>query len=316
MLPTPLTAKAAISHHRLAMKSILGLLTVTTTMLLGPASADAALLLYEPFDYSTGALAGQGGSETGFAPASTWTENSAFTTEVASGSISFGTLSMTGNMFHYLASAAGTDLNRFATRPMSASASSGDLFMTFLMQGPNGIRLNGGSYVNGSNTFEFGGLRSRYNVTTGAGGEGSPHVYYGDSFEGTTVNAASTDTYMYVFGYTGLGTASGGTARMWLLEASHYNALAADGSVSIAELDANNFASSLPVSLVGAAPTLDGTENLRLHLHDNGSGTTEFILDEIRIATTLGEAMAIVPEPSACSLLALSGLALMRRRRK
>ena len=41
----------------------------------------------------------------------------------------------------------------------------------------------------------------------------------------------------------------------------------------------------------------------------------KFFVDEIRLATTFGEAVPYVPEPGALSLLALGGMALLRRRR-
>jgi hypothetical protein len=171
-------------------------------------------------------------------------------------------------------------------------AATGELYITYLMQGPGGGRLNGGVYVNGSALQEFGALRSEYNTGTG-NGVYEPHLFYaGEAVVGDR-NPVRTTSYMYVQKYTGLGSASGGTAQLWILDANDYDTVAADGTVTTAELDLNNFLTTPVLTLAGAAPTLDGTENLRIHLHDNGSSTADFVLDEIRAATTLGEAMDI-----------------------
>ena len=47
-------------------------------------------------------------------------------------------------------------------------------------------------------------------------------------------------------------------------------------------------------------------------------GGGRYFVDELRIATTFSEAVgaAVVPEPSAFALVALGGLALLRRRRR
>ena len=282
--------------------------------LLTSSLSQAAVLLYEPFDYGTGAIAGKGGSELGFDGGSLWTENSTKTTNVQEATLAFGTLVTSGGEFRYNV-ASGTDLNRYASRDMSVSVPTGDLFVTYIMTGPNGGRLNGGVYINGTEALqEFGALRSQYNPAN-SNGVFEPHVYYGGESAITTVNISNGPTYMYVQQYTGLRSGSGGTTQLWVINAANYDAIAADGLVTAAELDLNSVQSTPVLTLAGAAPTLDGSENLRLHFHDNGSANTDYVLDEIRIATTLGDAMAI-PEPSASVLLGLGAIALLRRRRR
>lgn len=306
------------THSRFVFKSSTFLIPLSMGLL--SMSANAALLLYEPFDYTTGNIATQGGAETGFDASSTWTENSGHTTEISTGSMSFGSLATAGNAFHYSITGA-YEYNQYASRPLDVTASSGDVYMTFLMQGPNGLRLNGGAYINGSSLQEFGALRTQYNTDTDVNASpNTPHVYYAgqSAVPSPVANPVTATTYMYVQKYTGLGTASGGTAQLWLIDSSDYDTITADGNVTTAELDANNALSTEVLTLAGAASTLDGTETLRLHAHDNGSGDTDYTLDEVRIATTLNEAMdlTLVPEPSSTALLGLGGLALMLRRRK
>lgn len=293
------------------------MLQLSISLILASA-AQGALLLYEPFDYTTGNLAGKGGEEIGFDDGAKWSENSQQLTTIASGSLSFGSFGTTGNRFHY--ASGGTDPNRYASRAMSATTAVGDtLFMSFLMQGPPGVLLNGGSYINGSVDREFGALRSQYDVTTPGvdGVDARPTIFYGNESAGnTTPDITTATTYMYVQMYTGIGTASGGTAQLWVITAEDYDVIAADGTTSIAELDANNAYVSNLVTLAGAAPTLDGTETLRLHFYDASPSSPSHSLDEIRIATTLNEAVIVVPEPSAVALLGIGGLVLLRRRRQ
>ncbi|MCP5537435.1 MAG: PEP-CTERM sorting domain-containing protein [Akkermansiaceae bacterium] len=296
-----------IRNHLIPLS--LGLLTLPT---------QAAVLLYEPFDYTaTETIAGKGGSESGFDGSSSWAENALGTTEITAGSSSFGTLATTGNKFHYNNSFGSVNYDKlaYASRAMNVSASSGELYITFLMQGPSGFRLNGGVYINGS-IKEFGATRTEYfNADRGASPD-RPHLYYADQLATAVDNPVTATTYMYVQKYTGLGTGSGGTAQLWLIDSGDYDTIAADGNVTTAELDANSLTSTSVLTLAGAAPTLDGSEELRILLHDFGGGHTDYTLDEIRVATTLNEAMDIVPEPSSSALLGLAGLALILRRRK
>lgn len=300
------------------MPSTKGSLSRLSLFLIFIHAAEGAILLYEPFDYATGNLAGKGGSEIGFDPGAKWSENSQQLTTIASGSLTFGAFGTSGNHFHY--ASGGTDPDRYATRAMNAMAGVGnDLFITFLMQGPTGVLYNGGSYINGSVDREFGALRSQYNVATAGvdGVDARPTIFYGNESAGnTTPDIATATTYMYVQMYTGLGTPSGGTAKLWVITASDYNLIAADGIATLAELDANSAYASNEVTLASTAPTLDGTETLRLHFFDNGSSSPSHNLDEIRIATTLNEAVIVVPEPSGFALIGLGALGLLLRRER
>ncbi|MCP5536892.1 MAG: PEP-CTERM sorting domain-containing protein [Akkermansiaceae bacterium] len=291
---------------------------ISLTLGLFSLSAQAAVLLYEPFDYTANQpIAGKGGSESGFDGSSTWSENALGTTEITSGSANFGSLVTTGNKFHYINSFGSSNYDHlaYASRAMNVSASSGDLYLTFLLQGPSGVRLNGGVYINGS-VKEFGATRTEYFDEQRNASPDRPHVFFADQSTSAGANPVTATTYMYVQKYTGLGTASGGTAQLWLIDSSQYDIIAADGIVNTADLDANCLTSTSVLTLAGAAPTLDGSEQLRLLLHDYGGGNSDYTLDEIRIATTLHEAMDIVPEPSSAALLGLAGLALTLRRRR
>jgi len=287
--------------------------TLIATVLSPLVTANAALLLYEPFDYATGGIAGASGtSEIGFDIGSSWSENSARVTNIDSGSLSFGSMATVGNRFRYQVFAGNTD-NANANRPIDVSVSSGDVWMSFLLHNDTlTARLKGGVYVTGTGGTEFGTFSA---PPGGSTNNAKVQLYYNaNSAEGNSISDAS-GTNLWVIKYTGLGSASGGTATMWIIDATDYNTIAPGGATE-AELDANNIM-KVTQTLAVAAAAFDADELLRFYLYDNGSGDTHYELDEIRIADTANEALAIViPTPAALP----AGLALLialgaRRRR-
>ncbi len=297
------------------MKNGIILLAVLVCM---TSAAQATLLLYEPFDYATGNIATvdtSGGPAIGFDPGSQWSENSTRTTNIHAGSLGFGTMANTGNKFQYWSG--GTDGSNTVQRGIALNQSSGDLWMAYLYQPTAATpRLKGGVHVDPDNnntliTRKFGASSALQGSTT----NGNLQLYYNNvRAEGTAVSS-STVNQMWIHKYTDLGSASGGTATLWTIDAADYDAIAS-GGVTEAELDANNI-QKIFTTLTGTAATLNWTDTLRIYVRDNGSGTGTFYVDEIRMATTLNEAMDVtIPEPATMSLLALGGMAMLRRRKK
>lgn len=264
--------------------------------------SQAALLLYEGFDYAAGEISDAGYSE--FSPN---------TTEVRDSTLTFGSLSMTGREYHYMTPNAG-GFTHSATKSVDLTATSGDLYMSFLMSGANlnNVRMGGGVFLNGTGSLDFGAADASVGAAVD---DGQAAGYYGGILASAT--ADYNGTLMFVLKYTGLGTASGGTAEGWLINATDYDTITAGGSATTALLDANNVDKIALLTLAGAAPTLNGTNVLELYGRDTGGAAgNDQVIDEIRVATTLNEALNIVPEPSSLALTGLGVLTLILRRRK
>ena len=197
---------------------------------------------------------------------------------------------------------------------LSSSFSGGVLYSSYL------IRIN--SRTTGTN--DGGGTRLSNDITNGT----ERFLSYADSrtsssstaigYDSTVATAPSgavlstSTTYLVVSRYTGVGTPSSGTGTLYVFTQAQYDAFFALG-VNDTNLDNLSVAlGELTAKSTDTGSTANGfaTGNY-VHLVNQGNSST---FDELRYASTLGEALGI-PEPGA-GALALLGVALLFRRRR
>lgn len=108
-------------------------------------------------------------------------------------------------------------------------------------------------------------------------------------------------TYLLVGAYTRGSTGSNGTVSMWV------------------NPDAATFGADTAPAATLSVPSYqsDGIwDTLEYISNGSGSAPKNFQLDEIRIATDWAHAVPAVPEPTTMSMIALGGLAIVRKIRK
>lgn len=284
------------------------LLTLTTLAGFAIAtSAQAALLVYEPFDYSTGALAGNSGA-TGLS--GNWSSSGSNQQSVVSPGLSFTGLSTTGNAARRTSAPGGAESNVSLTSSAvtSLTADNSTIYFSLL------VRNDRFSVANENLAFVFGSgplvvpSSDKQNPTI-SGGEG-----FGIHLDGNTDGGSTID----IFGYQiddGVASQSSGKID---------NGTSVDTFMLVGQIDwvanGNNDTLSLwnvadPTVGLGssfAAMTADLDQSLfdTLAVESQQVGT----IDEIRFGTTLSD-VGVIPEPSTALLGGLGLLFLLRRRR-
>ncbi|MCD4728852.1 MAG: PEP-CTERM sorting domain-containing protein [Pirellulales bacterium] len=292
-------------------RSYLVSLLVMSAVALVAAPAYAATLAYDGFDYTQGLNAwnGAGGTETGFsgtwATDDAWHKSGVQTGNGVSnivGGLTFGTYSVSGNAVQLIANRASpNELLPVGGRAVSFNSGS-DYYTSYLFNLTSASEgtTNCEMFVGAT---QLAGSSNDTDTRFIAGTDKFATYLPGSSIFFTPVAAVGT-TYMYVskIAYDGTDT----TATSWILDAADYNTVAADGMVDEAELAANCYATG-SVQQVGAFGITSG-QYLHFETYAGGGLQRTSVMDEMRVATTLGEVTGIVPEP-ATSTLVLMGLA-------
>lgn len=284
----------------------------TAYILLASAAVSPAIsattLLYEPFDYTTGALDGASGGS-GFQAASNWSVSipgtATATVDIEANSLAFSDYPTTGNKFTVTVDAVTANSNIIAQRPVGFSVTGGDLWVSLLYQ-----RVD--ASTNGSRTAEvrIDGASPQFGVKPKDSGTRNGTIRY-DGSDGSQAGVLQDgDVRLIIAQFEDVGS-EGATARMWDFDTAGYDAVKANG-LTIAELGNPNIVDTLAA---GDSRTVTSGDLMKLF-----AGTSQapfsFSLDEIRYGTSLGSAINIVPEPATLGLVGAGLVAVTGRRRR
>jgi hypothetical protein len=295
------------------------------------ASASAALVIYEPFDYATteplndGAFLGDG-NQAGGLGLGTWSQiqngvplvpanNEA---DVSDGGLTFtdggsNVLPVAGNAWvrrNRVGQIATSSLvDSGATSALSADNTT--FWMTFLYQdlgfsGPDfGIGLASENMIGNDNqSLVVAGVGVGFGINTTSGpARAISALYYDNSADFTRVTEA-TATF----------DGPGSSAVLLLAMKVEWNPEGTDDVISV--YNVTDLTTEPTVALATATVDFSLAEQQSLDVF-NISETQVAFVDEVRVATTFAEAVGAnaIPEPGSLGLLALSGLLFARRRR-
>ena len=166
----------------------------------------------------------------------------------------------------------------------TAGITSGKMYVSFLFSG-SAADLAVASFMQ----FRRTDLNFRVNpLATGSADDGIG-VYYDAAYyednSGTLMNTGTN--YIIIVKFDGLGTA-GGTSSGWAVSAEAFDSIRA-GGITEAELDAVAYLKASGAETTAGALTM-GTSDSFLFTF---GGAAEYVIDEIRIATTLADAVGI-----------------------
>ena len=273
---------------------------------LAAGSAHGALVVYEPFDYSTGALAGKGPA-TGLT--GTWSSSGSNQQSVVSPGLVFEGLSTTGNLVRRTAAPGGAE-SSVALSTMSITSLTADnstIYFSMLLRNDRfSVSNENFAFTIGNGPLNVVADKNLPNIT---GGDG-----FGVSMNGNNPNDNTID----IFGYQVVG----GTASLSegkIDNDTSVNTFFITGRIEWGESGVGHTMSLFNITDVNAAlPTafatmtadFDQTTFDTLAMSSNQVAT----IDEIRFGTTL-ESVGVIPEPSTALLGSLGMLFLLRRRR-
>jgi hypothetical protein len=304
-------------------------------------SAQATLLVYEGFDYTPGALGGQGGVEDGWGGSWSVRASDGISVQVLEDGLTFGPLLQSGGSLRLQTNLAnGNDRYNRAGRPLGPEIDySGTVWHSHLLFiEPVKRTLSEGNLV----TEPITGLDSRWEArvdidsTGDTGRTGNPDRFgFAGTRDGgdvgrqvltsTSTNASGTGltvntTYLIIGKVEGIGgTNPNGldydyTATMWVLTLENYQALVNSGwDESILDTERIQFATQSLTS--DELATFSSSDFVQIHTRDWSTSGFSPIYDEIRYGTTL-YSVTPIPEPATAGLLALGALGLLARRRR
>lgn len=292
------------------MKAKLTLTTLTTVLAGLSLAVRAAPVVYEPFDYTAGALAGNGTGTTGLD--GNWTSGGTNEYQVEGTGLSFTNLSTTGGAADRSSANNGAYSQVGITNAAQTSLLADDstIYFSFL------VGYGNNSEVNDNSTFYLGtsdapsATAAPVTTTSGSG--------FGFALDGP----GAADNSRPLRGFT----MDGGTTT---LSASDIGVIAngTSGTLMIAgQIDwaANGSNDTLTLwNVADPAAGLGGTSISMTADFDQSTFDTLTIasrqnntpLDEIRFGTSLAD-VAVVPEPSSLALIGLAGLATLLYRRQ
>jgi hypothetical protein len=276
-------------------------------MFLGASSyANGALAIYEPFDYTAASVlnAKSGTSEVGFSAA--WSAGAS--TLVGTGTLSYGSLAVTGNRFQ-----GSSNLNRYGgSRSISASTLAGAGLLA------DGTELWFSAIVglvagaNGTNHFLSMALSSdNFNVNNG-------NTDFSIQNSGQGVGFYMKSGVVRAANYTS-ATAAPTTSST----ATAYNAVTGSSGLIVGKIVWGADTDTITIYQPDASLVLGTAKStVSTTVTQSAFDTLTFrwgdpvLLDEIRFGASAADVMPLaIPEPSTALLGALGALALLRRRR-
>lgn len=271
-------------------------------------SAHATLVIYEPFDYSTGALAGNG-SVMGLA--GSWSSSGSNQQSVVSPGLSFPGLSTTGNAARRTSAPGGAEssVTISASAVTSLTADGSTIYFSLLVRNDRfSVSNENLVFTIGSGALVVPGS-DKQNPTI-IGGEG-----FGIHLDGNTDGGSTID----IFGYQiDDGVASQSTGKVdndatvnTFMIVGRIDWVANGGNDTLTLWNVTDPTTGLPgSSFATMSADLDQSLFDTLAIESQQVAT----IDEIRFGTTLAS-VGVVPEPSAALLGGLGALLLLRRRR-
>lgn len=307
-------------------------------------AANAAVLVYQPFNYSLAqdaSLAGQSVGGTGFGSA-TWTETKTLNTG-GSASSTFNTAGLSfsgmqaggGSATQNISAANGTTAQDSLSTPISPVAgftSGGTLYGGFLFQvgssttnGDQQPMVNIGSAPATLNSIA-GNLSAQFHQY---GGSSNGYIAVGTKAGALAGSGlAQATTYLYLFQLTNVGGSGNQTMDAWVLSQSQFSNFSGSSSLNSGSLNAAATGSGSNEvtesgSVTGSGVNFNSSQYLTLTswiYGHNANNVGSATYDEIRLSdSSLAEAAgAPTPEPASIGLLAAGGGAIMLlgRRRK
>jgi hypothetical protein len=291
-------------------------------MLASAGATNAALLVYEDYDYALTdgtTMNGVTTTATGF--------TGTYTVAGTSGTGVYQTTGLTFGANHLpvsggavrLSSPTGTTSSLLGAALDVGGAQTGTLWSSFLVNltsKSNAGNATAQARVSDIQAGATGTANNRLNTLGDAFGTAGTAIAYSGS--GSTTTGATTftvgSTYLMLSQFTNVGTAGGGTATLWVFDVAGYDNWLTLGGGLEANLGTYDL-SSQSHSFTTQADFGDG--DFFVLAASNASGATAVqtvVYDELRWGTSLGNVVA-VPEPSTAAVLGgLAVLALLRRR--
>lgn len=301
------------------MKYLLPLILIST---LGLAqTGQSALLVYETFNYGVAdgttmngvTATGQGLQGTYAVSAGT----SVYSTTDLNFSSSFA--SGSGGSVQQTVSGASSILGV----QLNAGTHTGTLYGSYLVNFSS-LSIDSAGLVSSrlSSTQTSGGANAYFlsNAKTGSS-TNRPGVGYNDTATASTGPAITTGTtYLVVSRFTNVGAAlsagTQGVADLWVFTSAGYEDWINNGGTEGA-LGTYAYATASESVTSGTYSFTNSRFYQIASFTGGGTGTTSSRLDDVRYGTTLGDVMAVVPEPTSAALLGLAvGGMILRRRRK
>ncbi|MGE9271244.1 MAG: PEP-CTERM sorting domain-containing protein [Verrucomicrobiales bacterium] len=283
------------------------------SLLLTSSSLYSAAIVYEGFDYTSGTdIPGQGAVVDGWSGA--WTETTSSSSpvvwETVSG-LSFGALEVTGGAAQRTSRTGNAAMTRSISASSQAALTGDDTTIWFsVLMAPTGGDGNGFA-LNTYATLVFGNAA----LTGGSGNSAAPITVGGDALGVSFASAGGADfANMTVQGVTyrdGVAVQAGsclvGEGTSLIVGKIDWAANGSDDTLTLYNiLDPT---AALPASFVSMSVDFDQSDFNVISVGDSQTS----VFDEIRLGSELADVLP-VPEPSSLTLLALSSVALLRRR--
>jgi MYXO-CTERM domain-containing protein len=274
-------------------------------------SAPAALWVYEPFDYNTGALAGQSGA-TGLDTTTGWFSSGSNQQSVTSPGLAFTGLSTTGNAAERTSAPGGahSGIALTSAAQIALTQSGSSMYFTFL------VRTDRFSQGNENFTFAF-GTDSLDTATGSDGGNQAAIGGTGNGF-GFSINPVSNVNWHF-HGYQSVGgtqsisvdSFNSGTSAATFLVAGQIDWVGSGNDTLSLFNITDPTATSAPAAFATLSVDFDQTAFDTISFESRQIT----VIDEIRMGTSWSDVGLAIPEPSAVLLGGLGALFLLRRRR-
>ncbi len=285
-------------------------------MLASTCAGNAALVIYEGFDYALAdgaTLNGVATNTTGFSGNYVTTGGGTIgTTTYATTGLTFGDNHLAGTAGAVRISVASGTNSAVLSATVASSAQTGTLWSSYLVSFESKATTNNPT---AQARLTAGGGGNRFNTLADSGS----NLATGISYDATATTSGGTtltvgDTYLMLSQYTNVGTAGGGTATLWIFDLAGYDAWFAAGS-----LEGDLGTHALASQTASAATQQDFNPGaLYQFAVSNASGSAAVqtvVYDELRWGTEMSDVVGVIPEPSTAVVMT-GGLAMLAFRRR